>query len=192
MLKQKSFGRFLITLTLVGVMLISAVSPALAVDTSNGFVHQEKTNWCWAACSVSMLQCGSVSVTQTQFANAVFGNTDNVPRAMDAVCAGFQSVYHLPTYYQNGGLNNYNVEYYIDINSPIFARIGWPKNPDGSDGGGHFVLISGYVTSGYTIKVMDPLDSKFVIMPLYTFTTNYKNDNSGSGGIWTHSFYYTV
>ena len=195
---QKSFGRFLTALTLSVAMLASAVSPALAANTSNTHVHQEKPYWCWAACSVSMLECAGYyvivtpgiklpTVSQTQFSQTLYNNTFDIPRPPADVCNGFRTKYSLPTYFQSSPMSSYNIEHYSDIDSPIFACIEW------AGGGAHAVLISGYVTSGNTLRVMDPADIAFTTVPLSTFTTNYANAYSGtSGGMWTQSFYYTV
>ena len=147
---------------------------------------QEQSNWCWCATSLGVHQYYEAgdSTTQCQAANAILGRTDactdpgssdvNTPYFLDRALDHFQNLGN-PTI--EGALDFADVESEIDAQTPLGARIGW------AGGGGHFMVIAGYLADATPmIAIDDPIFGKTDIT-YSAFCTTYQGNGS-----WTHSY----
>jgi hypothetical protein len=150
--------------------------------------HQLQTDWCWAACSssTSTFFDGLSPWTQCGLANAELdqstccgddGSTEacNQPWYVDraltrtgnlAARAAGQAAWE-------------QVKGEIDAGRPICARIGW------REGGGHFVLITGYYEAGTQrgLDIEDPWTGSASV-ELDQFANSYQ-----TLGSWTHTYF---
>jgi hypothetical protein len=147
---------------------------------------QLQSQWCWAACSASVSSFYNSASTWTQCSvvNAELGQTSCCQDGSTTQCN--QPWYLNLALARTGNLASWSggtasmaqIMSEILHARPVGARIGW------ADGGGHFVVIAGYLCDsvGY-LEVRDPIYGTSDI-PLTTFTTSY----NGSGS-WTHTYY---
>jgi hypothetical protein len=154
-----------------------------------GFAMQAQlqTQWCWAACSVSvsLFYDSASSWTQCSVVNAELGQTTCCQNGSTSQCN--QPWYLDRALTRTGNLTSWSagtatiaqIRSQIRSGRPLGARIGW------SGGGGHFVTIVGYraCDPDEYIDVRDPIYGSSDIS-LATFTTSYQ-----STGSWTHTYY---
>ncbi len=119
---------------------------------------QQKSNWCWAATSVSSISYvkGSSSApTQSALVTYVKGSTVNDPATMSEVQSGLSHYGVSSTYGSAMAFSSVRIELY-NYDSPILAGWGW------TGGGGHMVVLDGYSedTTNY-VDYMDPGDGSF-------------------------------
>ena len=130
--------------SLCGLSLQANAHPATAVLNISPFTQlQEKSLWCWAACSVTVLNYYGNNVTQTQFVNFV-KNATNAPNVTANVS---EIVYGLNNWGKTGTIVNSYVSYgtvisNITNNRPLFVARAF------NSGGGHTLLIVGYDETG--------------------------------------------
>jgi hypothetical protein len=145
--------------------------------------HQQQTNWCWAAASVSVnlyfdskstwQQCtvANNGLGQSSCCNNGDANECNQPWYLDRALT---IVGNLDSVEQRRGTMD-EVSAALDASSPLCLRIGW------NDGGGHFVAIYGY--SGTTLNIGDPWFDD-AIVNYNSFPENYQDR-----GAWTDTFW---
>lgn len=147
---------------------------------------QLQTQWCWAACSASVSHFydpGS-SWTQCTVVNAELGQTGccrdgssgqcNRPWYLDLALARTGSL----ATWTDGTAPLPTIRSQIDAARPVGARIGW------ASGGGHFVMISGFLDDATgLLEVRDPIFGTSEIS-IASFASSYQ----GSGS-WTHTYY---
>jgi hypothetical protein len=148
---------------------------------------QLQSQWCWAACSVSVslfydtasgwTQCSLVNAELGQSTCCQNGSTSqcNQPWYLDRALTRTGNL----TSWSGGTATIAQIRSEIRGGRPLGARIGW------SGGGGHFVMIAGYRScdpDSY-IDVRDPIYGSSDIA-LATFTSSYQGTGS-----WTHTYY---
>lgn len=149
--------------------------------------HQQQTQWCWAATSVSVAryyrswstwtQCRMVNAEKGQTTCCVDGSSDacNQPHVLNAPLDRAEVLDHMV-----GGTVSYaDVQAEINAGRPVAWRIGW------SGGGGHFAVIEGHrVLGGQWVAVDDPWWGESDV-PLSTLT----GGTYQSTGTWTHTYF---
>lgn len=144
--------------------------------------HQRQTQWCWAAVTSSVAafyrvlgwpQCRLVNDRLGQIACCADGvsPTCNRPFYLDRA---LDRVQVLGTFTPSA-LTLAEVRAEIDAGHPIGVRIGW------RNGGGHFIVVSGYSDQN-VVDVQDPWFGASAVDYL-TFRSRYQ----GSGR-WTHTY----
>lgn len=165
------------TIAVIMCVIIITSIPAFAfpsTDMLNISSHtqlQQKSNWCWAACSVTTLKYYGKNVTQTGFVNYVF-NTNTAPNNTGSM----QNVqYGLQHWNKTGTIYNSYVDYSTVISNiyngnPIFAGVVYKNNT-----GGHMLLIVGYdgtsSSNGY-VGYFDPGDNSIKLRSYSSMKNN--------------------
>jgi hypothetical protein len=147
--------------------------------------HQEESEWCWAATSVSIADYYQHSSpwVQCSLVNRALGLTTcckdgsdggcNVPWYLDRALA---IVGHLAKV--TGGKPSFSViTEQIGLRRPLGVRIGW------FGGGGHFPAVTGYDPRGQVLTIDDPLFGRTWAVPYDAFPAKYQ-----TGGTWTTSY----
>ena len=158
-------------------------------DQNINFVmqHQEQTNWCWDATSVSVAKFYDPATTWTQggLANTTFGRNDcSVAAGQVSPCnwgqwpdGPLQTVKHL-NQRLNNALTSAQLGAQIAKTAPVVVNIAW------AGGGGHIVALRGRSQVGGVehVSVGDPWygDSDVTY-------DNFRNTYQGSGA-WTVSY----
>jgi len=147
--------------------------------------HQEQDQWCWAAVSVSVSHFYDAASTWTQcdLVNAELNRSDCCWNGSTSQCDRPWNLNSPLSRTQNLNTMDNSAALFADLISeidnrrPIGCRIGWFA------GGGHFVVIHGYSTSGgQWVTVGDP----FYGPSTYSydgFCSAYRNS-----GEWTHTY----
>jgi Papain-like cysteine protease AvrRpt2 len=149
--------------------------------------HQEQTEWCWAAASVSVsrhydqqtgwTQCKMVNAEKGLQACCEDGSSVacNKPNVLDSPLNRAEVLDHK----QDGSAAYDMIRQEIDAGRPLAWRIGW------SGGGGHFAVIEGYQSSGEEwVAVEDPW---YGVSDVAVSTlTGGMYQGSGS---WTHTYF---
>lgn len=140
--------RWALIATFVSVFLLSFVSQAYATNlTGYPAASQAKSNWCWAATSVTILQYYGISVSQCSFYDHVKGTTGcttNESESYGTVQEGLHD-YGVSSWNHTGSLSYNEVKTQIDsVGSPVY--VSWKWNT--ATGGGHAIVIYGYDTFG--------------------------------------------
>lgn len=170
-------------LALVLTMLFTAqvfAYPLTDAVSING-VTQEKTNWCWAACSQSILSYFGTSVTQTAFVNYV-KNSTTAPNltATDAEAKSGLSHWGVSSTQTTSYLSFSTIisEIYNN-NRPIYAGWSWTA------GGGHALVLDGYDddTTDY-VEYMNPGDGGF-----HQATYTWFKGGSSYDHVWDGTLY---
>jgi hypothetical protein len=119
--------------------------------------HQLQTNWCWCAVTVSVANFYGASLTQCTFANTFLSRTDcctasggsgpcnQQARLGDAL----RTAGHLASVSPSQP-SFATIQGEIDGGRPACVRIEW------SGGGGHFVVVDGYLAQDQFVGVEDP------------------------------------
>jgi hypothetical protein len=148
---------------------------------------QLQSQWCWAACSVSvsLFYDSASGWTQCSLVNAELGQSTCCQNGSTSQCN--QPWYLERALTRTGNLASWSggtatiaqIRSEIRSGRPLGARIGW------SGGGGHFVMIAGYRSCDPDdyIDVRDPIYGSSDIA-LATFTSSYQGTGS-----WTHTYY---
>jgi hypothetical protein len=159
------------------------ITPALAaiVTTTNPYVTQDKSLWCWAASSTSVLRInGYSSQTQAAFVQTVKGNTLDQTNLPHGTIAAWKTHYNLSTTSAYNTLSFASIKNIISsgaVRQPIFCQVLW------STGGGHDVVISGYNDTNDDLRIMDPGLSTWS----WCTRSNFVNGGYLGSGSW--SFY---
>lgn len=144
---------------------------------------QQQSNWCWAAngASVGNFYHGAGSYTQCAIANTCMGRSDCCTAPQNCNQYGYldQALQAAKSYdSMASGTCSFNmVQTYINVGKPVGTRVAW------TGGGAHFMMITGYDTSGSRIDIQDPWygDSTIVY-------ASYPAQYMG-GGSWTNTYY---
>lgn len=146
---------------------------------------QQQTNWCWAAVatSVALFYNPSSTWTQCTLVNAELGETTCCSNGGSAACnkpwyldKALQRVGQLDSW-SSGAMSFANVRAEIDNSRPLGVRIGW------SGGGGHFVVVDGYLNdASQQVAIEDPWYGASD-MSYTAFSSSYQ-----TSGSWSHSY----
>jgi hypothetical protein len=149
--------------------------------------HQQQTQWCWSAVSVSVAHyyVPSSTWTQCEMANQEMGQTTccvdgsttqcNQPNVLDAPLNRAGVLDHV----EFGTVGFDAIRQEIDGSRPLAWRIGW------SGGGGHFAVIEGYRVLGQNwVAVDDPWYGESDV----ALSTLTGGGYQGSGS-WTHTYF---
>lgn len=149
--------------------------------------HQQQTQWCWAATSVSVAkhyrswsgwtQCLMVNAEKGQTTCCTNGSSSacNQPHVLDAPLNRAEVLDHMV----GGTLSYSDLQDEINAGRPVAWRIGW------GGGGGHFAVIEGHrVLGGQWVAVDDPWYGASDV-PLATLTGGTYQGN----GTWTHTYF---
>lgn len=151
-----------------------------------GVPHQEQTNWCWSAVSAGVAARAGIAWQQCDIASLELAQTC-CPKGTNAgVCNVAYYLDRALTRVGHYGSIQYSaatlaqVTPEIDADRPVCLRIGW------TGGGGHFIAVAGYSTSGGTfIDVEDPWYAASTVT-LAALQTAYRGR-----GTWTHTYWTT-
>ncbi len=166
---KKIFSCMLLTAIIVHLLFVQifAVSDMGTVNISG--VRQQRTNWCWAACSESILRFFGHSVSQSNVVAYVKGNHLPNEGATDDEVQDGLAHWSVSGTVKANSLSYNNIKSEINDNKPIYA--GWSWN----SGGGHGLVIDGYdgisSSSGY-VEYMDPADGAFHSLSYTSFVSN--------------------
>lgn len=164
---------------------VGGVAPALQL--SFNMQTQAQDQWCWAATTVSVsvfysqsstwTQCSLVCAELGDSSCCVDGSTPNcdLPWTLDTALQRTNNLFN----WVAGPLLGTEIQAQLSSGRPICCRIGW------SNGGGHFVAITGYQSNGNgdEVTVDDPFYHRSYLS-LSVFENSYQNS-----GTWTHSYY---
>jgi hypothetical protein len=150
--------------------------------------RQTQTNWCWAAVSASVAAFyrGQTTWTQCAVANAELARQDCCGSGAGGACnqtntldTALTTVGHLRRW--AGGAADFTaVQGEIGAGHPLGCRVGW------ANGGGHFVVIAGWVEAVDGTRYVQVHD------PFYAYSqTTYQAFLSTYQGVgaWTHSYF---
>ena len=175
---KKTIGLFLAL-----ALAVSCATPYVhaypTLDTINILVtHQEKSNWCWAACGKAVVNYYGNNITQSNFSMAVKNNSSNNSTAtIGEICNGLSHWnIHNESFYGTLGFDAIRANIYYQ-NRPIIIRWQWKT------GGGHVVVIKGYNESETQYVIyMDPLCYSIQ----FESYTSFVEDSSKE---WSHTIY---
>ena len=173
-----------------GVARAKAISPlgGAAVWSRLDFtmLHQEQSNWCWCATSLSVRRYydPTTALAQCQAANTILPRTDactdptnanvNKPWYLDDALSDLGN---LRESIVSGSLAWDATKSEIDTGHPLGCRTAW------SGGGAHFICVEGYLDdTTKMVAVDDPIYGQSDVT-LNTFLTMYQGT-----GTWTHSY----
>lgn len=142
----------------ISINELKKIKPLLGAAVQLNFpcVHQQQTNWCWAAVTQAINAFKGGTATQCQIASGSLGRNDcctqpgncNIPYYLDRSLTLYNLLRSMvPNKY---GYNQIRNE--ISAQKPVGVRLGW------NGGGGHFVTVYGYQNNaniGY-IAICDP------------------------------------
>lgn len=148
--------------------------------------HQQQTNWCWAATSVSVARYYDPTTlwTQCQVANDQLSRTDCCGTGASGPCnvygflgAALTTVGHFD--HSTGSASTQaTIRTEVDAGRPLGMRTAW------SGGGAHFLCVIGYRGGRWNlVAVDDPIYGKST-MAYNTLKTAYQGTGS-----WTHSYF---
>lgn len=136
-------------------------------------VEQERSNWCWVASSVAVLDHYGRYVSQSDFCRTVKGYVTNQTASAFEVSDGLYDY----------GLNSSVIRSYLDLesiktqiyyyNRPII--MGWIWN----SGGGHMLVLEGFSTyQEERLSYMDPWDGRYHYASYSYIRGGYYSDHS--------------
>lgn len=140
---------------------------------------QQRSNWCWAASDVSILDYFGETVTQREVAIAVKGSVVN-QGGTDAEAQDGLDNWGVTSTRTASSLSFSSIKNEIYVHErPIYS--GWSWN----SGGGHAVVIDGYDEGSKNyVEYMDPLDGSH-----YTETYTWFKGGSSSDHVWDGTLY---
>ncbi len=156
-----------------------AVSPIAAQSKFLGLTmeQQERTNWCWAAVSVSVRRFrGQTVLTQCQQANLQLGRNSC---CADPDSCNLVGRLDRAVLFESGGTMPFDdVRREIDNDRVVAVEVEW------AGGGSHFVCIDGYNAAGAAplLSVKDPLNGSSMV-PYDVLVSSYLGEGS-----WKTSF----
>ena len=149
--------------------------------------EQEQSNWCWAACAVMVEQYVTNKVkSQSNVVLCIKGAILNEPASLNQMKSAMEyaadySISGTGTTVNNFSYNNAVSE--IDSNQLFVIRIGWDQ------GGGHFVIGSGYDHASSSIHVVNP--GTGCVNKYYNYYKLIQGTKIPTAkGKWTHTIYY--
>ncbi len=149
-------------------------------------LHQEQSNWCWCATSLSVRRYydPTTALSQCQAANTILPRTDACTSPTDSnvnkpwfLDDALTDLGNLREPIVNGSLAWDATKSEIDTGHPLGCRTAW------SGGGAHFICVEGYLDdTTKMVAVDDPIYGQSDVT-LSTFLTMYQGS-----GTWTHSY----
>ncbi|MCP4217299.1 MAG: hypothetical protein GY765_21830, partial [bacterium] len=153
---------FCFVLSLLGSASLLQADKTLDLQTRT----QEHSNWCWSACSQSILYHFGQYPTQCAIANYAWGRYDccnnydfywrhncNQSNQIFAAAGSMNSVlsaWDVNSYGYYSAISFSSCAYLLDSYGPFVMGFRW------TSGGGHVVVGYGYINSGQHLKYMDP------------------------------------
>lgn len=134
--------------------------------------HQQKYNWCWAACAIMVgtYNITNPNVTQQQIVSKYSVNDEWGTLIGTISAVEFASMYTKNAYYCQ--IEDFNtIVNYIDSNKPFILNASLKEG-----GKGHSIVCSGYFTLGNLIHITDPAQ-EFEIDPATSNIPCYFNYN---------------
>jgi hypothetical protein len=184
-------------LIIMGVLLIGLLSITwnLSADVTLAVpeTFQQYSNWCWAGATEAALDYYGQYPSQCEIANFTWsstrccsGSTDFYDRVKgcnkanwfygtDGSVEGIMNNWGVSTTTTEDILTWNECVTELDNGQPFLFRFGW------TNGGGHFLVGYGYITTGSYIKYMDPWPGEGYMTSLYTFVVSSADHD------WTHS-----
>jgi hypothetical protein len=151
--------------------------------------QQKEADWCWNAVAVSVEHYfdPQSTLTQEHFAKQVLG------KVIDEAFSLALALEDVNRY--NGALGGAirfaDIQRQIDANLPVCVRIAW------SEGGAHFVVISGYAISpagDAQVYVSDPIlrNGSVITWDYQSFVEAYSPTYAkGAAGAWADTYFVT-
>lgn len=148
----------LFTIPVVALLIIFLTVPVLAASKTLSVteIDQNKTKWCWAACSemIGKYYNNSSNRDQYDIVKKIKGNTDNQTGNTTNLCDAikYASADTVTFKSQSSALSFSSCQSEIDSNDPFVV---WLKGKDGAEG--HVVVSSGYKTETTNyLYIIDP------------------------------------
>jgi hypothetical protein len=149
--------------------------------------HQQQTNWCWAAVTVSVdhyFKPGSPRTQQNLAEKELPLGANNVPWVLDKP---LRHIGALRGQSLQRPLTFAELQRELLAKRPVCARIEW------EGGGAHFVVISGFATSPDGVRlvyVSDPLleESEVVVCGFDDLAGGDFSDGYGGDGRWVETY----
>ncbi len=149
--------------------------------------HQEESNWCWAAVTVSVehyFKPGSPRRQADLAKHEIPQGDDNLPWVLDKP---LHAIGALRTDSLQRRLTFAELQSELLARRPVCARIEW------EGGGAHFVVISGFAVSPDGVKlvyVSDPLleESDVVVCGFDDLAEGDYSDGYGGDGRWVETY----
>lgn len=176
--------RSILCATILSCALVLTTACAAHADILQLKQHyQERTQWCWAAVSESLLEAYGTPYGQSEIAeygtdgennwNWLSGTTSNpTRRGMDLILEHFGA---LETHFVTDHLSSEDVAAAFAEKKPFVIRWEW------SSGSGHFVVAHGIEND--SIYLMDPWNGPTI--------NTYKWVDKGGDHVWTHTLLMT-
>lgn len=170
------------TIALILILCASVQFVTFAVTLNIQTQGQQKSNWCWAASSVSIANFRGKNTTQLAHVIAATVYSANVTRTQDEVANDFIKIYSFSVSNRSSSLPNSDIINNIQHRQmPIFVIISW------NGGGRHSVVVSGIDSpSLFAVRIMDPSPvgvGSHTWVPLSTLRNSYKGSGTWSGTI---------
>jgi hypothetical protein len=147
--------------------------------------HQQQSNWCWSAVSVStsLFYNSSSTWTQCSLANQQLGQSTCCQNGNTAACN--KAWYLDKALSETGNLDGWQsgtvpqaiLEGDLVKTCLVGVRVAW------SGGGAHFIIVDGAATSNSTVHVEDPIYGSSDIS-YNTLVSSYQGTGS-----WTHTYF---
>lgn len=157
------------------MMLITNIEFVYAypTDASIGVkkVIQERTLWCWDACSVAVLDHYGINVSQNDFCTVVKGNVVNETATTAEVSTGLNH-YGIDSKVISSGLSFSAIRAQVyNYDRPMIMCWIW------NSGGGHMMVLEGYsIDSTNYVSYMDPYDGQYHISTYSYVSNGYDHD----------------
>jgi hypothetical protein len=178
-------------LSLMGTISLLYSDVTLAVPE----IFQEYSNWCWDASSQATLFYYNQYPSQCEIANYAW-NTSRCCGGSDDFYDRVKGCNKANWLYGNDGsvqgiLANWGISSTavddartwsecvqdLDNGSPVVMRFGW------SSGGGHMLVLFGYISTGSYLEYMDPWPGEGYTTSLYTYVASSPDHD------WTHTLH---
>lgn len=150
--------RRLLTVPIIVILFMSFSVSVFAASKLLGVseIDQNKTNWCWAACSemIGKYYNGGSNRDQYDIVKKIKGNTNNQPGTVSDICAAIKYVSNDSVTFtgQYSALSFSSCRNEIDGSDPFIV---WLQGKNGAIG--HVVIASGYKTGNTNyLYILDP------------------------------------
>jgi len=178
-------------LTAFGSKFISPIIDKKGVWLPIQVEKQERSRWCWAAISCSILNYYRKEIIeQAVFVNSLvrkhpvakdqYSEKDNTNQNVNFKLEIALKKVNCFSHWTIGKPSFERIQFEINQGKPFCVRLEWFK------GGAHYVLIKGYNLKNKTILIEDSLHD-FSIHQFDTFPQNYCN----GGAVWTETYWTT-
>lgn len=150
-------------------------------------LHQEQTNWCWAAVSLAVARYyGSAEkMTQGRIVNGQLAREDccgDVPAAAcnvpNVIYGALEDLGHYAHKKEQGKQGFENARGEIAAGRPLAVLVRW------NGGGGHFLAVIGYADQGKMLQIADPWYGESLVA-YEGFPANYQHGADWGWTYWT-------